>query len=420
MNKLSLFVNLFFMITSWYYLMTTIVLSKKYTNDKIKFFTSLTIFNLYISHFSFDTITLKYFIIQTTIFISSYSFLSVFIESLYGNPIQVNTEYFKNDNFSANSLIMVNATNSELVELRKVEEKNGQGFYGWLAMNSVFVGPVVYNSMATTFMPLVIASPVGIAIAAGCITVATVGVLTYAFYERTPEKEKKELQQSEIENMNQNSKILFNKLQNTKNLNLKTLHETVFSKTKEQQNSQQEFDFNKYLTFLYFCHKLDVKIKKNNTNHDNIIFEDSNGERFESTFNIFFNPTLSDDALPNMIYYYIFVIQYVTEKNTDTDIFRRLKSIIEVKNICESTVKNYIENLTKKKPDNDDLDIIFALMVFHTFFDYKLENLQVLYENTKKTDCETINTYMKSITENQKRLTDSTQENRKKEEAKEQ
>ncbi len=420
MNKLSLFVNLFFMITSWYYLMTTIVLSKKYTNDRIKFFTSLTIFNLYISHLSFDNMTLKYFIIQTTIFISSYSFLSVFIESLYANPIEVNTEYFENVNFSANSLIMVNATSSELVQLRKVEEKNGQGFYGWLAMNSVFVGPVVYHSMATTFMPLVIASPVGIAIAAGCIAVTTVGVLTYVLYERPPDKEKRELQQSEIENMNINSKALFNELQKKKNLNFKYLHETVFSKTKEQQNSEQKFDFNKYLIFLYFCHKLDVKIKKDNTNHDNIIFEDSNGERFESTFNIFFNPTLSDDALPNMIYYYIFVIQYVTEENTDTDIFRRLKSIIEVKNICESTVQNYIEYLTKKKSDNDDLDIIFTFMQFHKFFDYKLENLQVLLEKSKKTDCENINKYIKSVARNTKRLTDSTQENIKKDEAKEQ
>lgn len=397
------------------------VLSKKYTNDKIKFFTSLTIFNLYISHFSFDTVTLKYFIIQTTIFISSYSFLSVFIESLYGNPIQVNTEYFKNDNFSANSLIMVNATSSALVKLRKVKEKNGQAFYGYLIADTIFAGVPVYYLSTQALTALAFTNPVGISIAAGCIAVSTVGILTYSFYERPPDKEKKQLQQSEIENMNGNSKILFNRLQNEKNLNLKTLHETVFSKTKEQQNSQQEFDFNKYLTFLYFCHKLDVKIKKNNTNHDNIIFEDSNGERFESTFKIFFNPTLSDDALPNMIYYYIFVIQYVTEKNTDTDIFKRLKSIIEVKNICESTVKKYIEYLTKKKPDNDDLDIIFALMIFHTFIgeNIKLENLQVLYENTKKTDCEDINRYIKSIAENQKRLTDSTQENIKKDEAKE-
>ena len=182
MNKLSLFINLFFMITSWYYLMTTIVLSKKYTNDKIKFFTSLSIFNLYISHLSFDTMTLKYFIIQTTIFISSYSFLSVFIESLYGNPIQVNTEYFENDNFSENSLIMVNTTNSELVELRKVKEKNGEDFYGWLIADTIFAGVPIYYLATQALAAAAFTNPVGIAIASGSIAVTAVSVLSYSLY----------------------------------------------------------------------------------------------------------------------------------------------------------------------------------------------------------------------------------------------
>ena len=135
---------------------------------------------------------------------------------LPGIPITLMTTKEYNDEDERINLHASHACNT----LRKVKEKNGQAFYGYLIADTIFAGVPVYYLSTQALTALAFTNPVGISIAAGCIAVSTVGILTYSFYERPPDKEKKQLQQSEIENMNGNSKILFNRLQNEKNLKL--------------------------------------------------------------------------------------------------------------------------------------------------------------------------------------------------------